>query len=114
MHTQDRCLRNVNTSQVIPFSVRWSPEVLIVEKEPPGDGGILLIIDGHERYSRYGKCFSAEQLARLPENWSLDHQFPLQDPKAKIPIGNIHKTTWEEDEGLRKYLLENIPTGKVR
>ena len=26
----------------------------------------------------------------------------------------MYKTTWEEDEGLRKYLLENILTGKVQ
>ena len=30
--TQDRCLRNVNTGQVIPCSVRWIPEVLIIEE----------------------------------------------------------------------------------
>ena len=27
---QDRCLRNVNTAHVIPCSVRWIPEVLIM------------------------------------------------------------------------------------
>ena len=46
--TQDRCLRNVNTGQVIPCSFRWIPEVLIVEKEPLEDGEILLIIDARE------------------------------------------------------------------
>ena len=51
--TQDRCLRNVNTGQVIPCSVRWIPEVLIMEEEPLEDGEILLIIDASERYSRY-------------------------------------------------------------
>ena len=30
--TQDRCLRNVNTGQVIPCSVRWIPEVLIMQE----------------------------------------------------------------------------------
>ena len=45
---QDRCLRNVNTGQVIPCSVRWIPEVLIMEEEPLEDGGILLIIDASE------------------------------------------------------------------
>ena len=46
--TQNRCLRNVNTGQVIPCSVRWIPEVLIMEEEPTGDGEILLIIDVSE------------------------------------------------------------------
>ena len=31
--TQDRCLRNINSGQVIPCSVRWIPKVLIVEEE---------------------------------------------------------------------------------
>ena len=47
---------------------------------------------------------SAEPAARLSEHKSSDHQIHLQDPKAKIPTGAIHKTTWEEDEALRKYL----------
>ena len=47
--TQDRCLRNVNSGQVIPCSVRWIPKVLIMEKELLEDGEILLIIDASER-----------------------------------------------------------------
>ena len=39
--TQHRCLRNVNTFQVISCSVRWIPEVLIMEGEPLEDGEIL-------------------------------------------------------------------------
>ena len=93
--TQDKCLRNVNTGQVISCSVRWIPEVLIMEEELLEDGEILLIIDATERYSRYAQCFSAEQVARLPEHKSWDHQIPLQDRKAKIPTGAIYKTTWE-------------------
>ena len=31
-----------------------------------------------------------------------------------IPTGAIYKTTWEEDEGLRQYRQDNMPTGKVR
>ena len=112
--TQDRCLRNINTGQVIPCSVRWIPEVLIMEEETIEDGKILLIIDASERYSRYAQCFSAEQVARLPEHKSWDHKIPLQDPNAKILTGAIYKTTWEEDKALRKYLQENIVTGKVR
>ena len=91
--TQDRCQRNVNTGQVIPPSVRWIPEVLIMEEEPLEDAEILLIIDASERYSRYAQCFSTEQAARLPEHKSWDHQIPLQDPNAKIPTGAICKTT---------------------
>ena len=111
--TQERRLRNVNIGQVIPCSVRWILEVLIMEEEPLEDGEILLIIDASKRYSRYAQCFSAEQAARLPEHKSWDHQIPLQDPNAKIPTGAICKTTWEEVEALQKYLQENIPTGKV-
>ena len=46
--TQDRSLRNVNTGQVIPCSVKWIPKVLIVEEEPLEDGEILLIMDAKE------------------------------------------------------------------
>ena len=49
---QDRCLGNVKTSQAIHCSVRWIPEVSIMEEEPLEDGAILLIIDINERYSR--------------------------------------------------------------
>ena len=68
--TQYRCLRNVNTGQVIPCSVRWIPEVLIMEEEPLEDGEILLIIDTSEQYSHYAQCFYVEQAARLPEHKS--------------------------------------------
>ena len=85
-----------------------------MEDEPLEDGEILLIIDASERYSRYAQWFSAEQAARLPEYKSWDHQIPLRDRNVKIPAGAIYKTTWEEEEALRKYLQENIPTGKVR
>ena len=112
--TQERCLRNVNTGQVIPCSIRWIPEVLIVEEEPLEDDEILLIIDTSEGYSRYAECFSTEQVARLTTHKSWDHQIPLQDPNAKIPTAAIYKTTWEEDDALQKYLEENVPTGKVR
>ena len=56
---QDGCLRNINTSQVIPCSVRWIPEVLIMGEEPLEDGEMLLIMDAREGYSRYAQCFSA-------------------------------------------------------
>ena len=112
--TQDRCLRNDNTGQVIACSVRWIPEVLIMEEEPLEEGKILLIIDASERYSRYAQCFSAEQAARLPERKSWDHHIPLHDPNLKMPSRANCKTNEEEDEDLRKYLQENIPTGKVR
>ena len=110
---QDRCLRNVNSGQVIPCSVRWIPEVLIMEEEPLEDGEILLIIAASKRYSRYAQCFSAKQAARLSEHKSWNHQIPLQGPNSMIPTVAICKTTWEEDEALHKYLQENIPTGKV-
>ena len=48
VYTKDRCLRNVNTSQVISCSVRWISEVLILEEEPLKDDEILLIIDASE------------------------------------------------------------------
>ena len=84
-----------------------------MEEEPLEDGEILLIIDASEQYSRYAECFSAEQAARLYEHKSWDHHIPLQDPNAKISTGAIYKTTWKEDDALRKYLQETIPTGKV-
>ena len=68
IHTQDKCLRNVYNGQVIPCSVRWILEVLILEKQPLEDGEMLLIIDTSEEYCRYAKCFSAEQAAGLPEH----------------------------------------------
>ena len=75
--TLDRCLRDVNTSQVISYSVTWILEVLILEEEAMEDSEILLIIDKSERYSRYAGCLSAEQAARLPEHKSRDHYIPL-------------------------------------
>ena len=69
------------------------PEVLFMEEEPVEDGKIFLMIDASERYSRYAKCFPAEQAARLPEHKSWDHQIPLQVQNAKIPTGAIYKTT---------------------
>ena len=85
-----------------------------MEEEPLEDNEILLIIDASKRYCRYAQCFCAEQAARLPEHKSWDHQIPLPDPNAKIPTGAIYKTILEEDKGLRKYLQEHIPTGKVQ
>ena len=65
-----RCLRNVTTGLVIPFSVRYIPTVTVIdiEEEPLEDGEMLLIIDASERYSHYAQCISAEQAARLPEH----------------------------------------------
>ena len=40
MDTQDRCLRNINTSHVIPCSVSWIPKVLIMEEEPLENGKV--------------------------------------------------------------------------
>ena len=85
-----------------------------MEEEPRENCEILLIIDASERYSCYAQCFSTEQAARLFKDKSENHKIPLQDTNAKIPTGAIHKTTWEEDKTLHKYLQENIPTGKVR
>ena len=85
-----------------------------MEEELLEDGEILLVIDASEQYSRYIRCFSAEEAARLPKYKSWDHKIPLQDPNIKIPTGAIYKTTWEEDKALRKYLQENIATGKIQ
>ena len=48
--TQDRCLKNVSTGQVIPCTIRWIPSILTLEleDEPLDDGDILLIIDASE------------------------------------------------------------------
>ena len=113
MDSQDRCLKDVNTDQEISCSVGRIPEVLIMEEKLLEDCKIMLIINTSERYFRYAECFSAEQAARLPEYKSWDHQIPLEDPNVKVRTGSIYKTNWEEDEALRKYLQENIPTGNV-
>ena len=65
-----RCLRNVTTGLLIPWSVRYIPTVTVIdlEEEPLEDGEMLLIIDASERYSRYAQCLSAEQAAILPEH----------------------------------------------
>ena len=112
--TQDRCLRNVNAGQVIPCSVRWIPDVFIMEEEPLADGKIVVIINTSKQYSRYTQCFSAEQAARLLEHRSWNHQISPQDPNTKIPTGAINKSTWEAEESLRKYLQRTICTGKDR
>ena len=48
MDTQDRCLRNVNSGQVILCSSIWIPEVLIMEEEALEGDEIFLIIDTRE------------------------------------------------------------------
>ena len=85
-----------------------------MEEEPLEDGEILQIIDASEQYSRYAKCLSAEQAARLPKHNFWDHHIPLQDLNAKLPPGAISGMNWEKDETLHKYLQENIPTWNVR
>ena len=45
---------------------------------------------------------------------TLESAIPLQDPHEKIPTSAVNKTTREEDEALREYLDENLPTGNVR
>ena len=69
----DRCLRNVNTSQLISSSVRWILEVLIVQEELLEDIKMLQIIDASKRYSRYTQWFSAKQVVKLPEPKSCNH-----------------------------------------
>ena len=43
--TQDRCLRNIYTGQVIACSVRWIPQDLTIEEETLEDVKISLMID---------------------------------------------------------------------
>ena len=100
--THERCLRNANSGLVIPCSVRWIHlvTVLYLHLEPLEDSEIVLIIDATERYSHYATCSSSQQAARLPEHKPCDHEIPLQAPQAKIHIGAVYKTTWEQDEAL--------------
>ena len=65
MDPHDRCLRNVNSSQVILYSGRWIPKVLVMEEEPWEDSEMLLFIDASKRYSCNVQCFSAEKAVRL-------------------------------------------------
>ena len=103
--TQDWCLRNFTSSQVISYCVRSLPSVLIIKEEKPLENReMLLIIDIREQYSCYTECFAPEQGAKCPEHKSWDYQIPLQDLKVKISTVAIYKTTWEEDEALWKYL----------
>ena len=46
--TQNRCVSNVNSGQVIACSIRWIPKVLIMKEELLEDGELLLIIDATE------------------------------------------------------------------
>ena len=46
--TQDRCLRNVNSGQVISCSDTGIPEVVIMEEETLEDLELLVIIDASE------------------------------------------------------------------
>ena len=68
VYTQDRCLKNINTSPVIPCYVKWIPEILIMEKELLEDGGILLIINASERHACDTQFFSTAQVGRLTKH----------------------------------------------
>ena len=114
VYTQDRCLKNVKTSYVIFCFIWWISDILILEVKPLEVGKILLIINTSEQYSHYTLYYSAKQAARHHECKSQNHWIPLQDLNTKITTGAICRTTLKEDEGLEKYLQENIPTGKVQ
>ena len=108
------CMRNINSSQVIPCSIKWIAEVLIMVEEPLEDSKILQIIDAREQYDHYMPCFSLKQAARLLEQKCWDNQIPLWDLKARIPKAGICKTHWEKDIAHQKFSQENISTGKFR
>ena len=102
--TQDRCMWNVKSGQVIPYSVQWIPEALIMEDERLEDGQIVRIIDARQRYFCYAQCCCTEQAARLCKHNSWDYQTPVQDPNAKIPTEAICKRTLQENKVIHKYL----------
>ena len=66
----DRCLRNVSTRLVIPYSVWGIPTVSFInlKEEALEDSKVLLILDVSERYSRYAQVFSTKQADRLPKH----------------------------------------------
>ena len=72
------------------------------------------MIDAASHYADYARVFSAKQSNRLLLHRKWDHEIPLKDPQTKVPNSPIYKTTWEEDEALRAYLVEHILSGKVR
>ena len=75
----------------------------------------VMILDVTSEYSKYLQVFSEEQANRMPPHRKWDHEIPLKDgPNTKIPPGVVYKMTREEEEALRQYLAEMLPTGKVR
>ena len=88
--------------------------VLVLDLEALEDDDIVCIIDDRERYSCYATSSSSQQAARLPKHKLWYHEILLCDPHAKLPIGVVYMTTWEEDEALQNYLDENLAMGKVR
>ena len=69
----DRCLRNVSSSQVIPCSIILSPEVLIRKEELLEDNVILLIIDTNMQYAHKTQYCSPERAARLLRHRAYNH-----------------------------------------
>ena len=92
---------------------RKIPQIMVMEGNME-EGDTVLLVDAASHYTDYARVFSAEQVNRLPPHRKWDHKIPLKDPQTKVPNGPIYKTIWEEDEALRAYLAEYIPSGKVR
>ena len=82
-------------------------------EEPVEACEILLIIDRSEQYSYYAKYIFVLLVGRVSKHKCWDYQILYQDPNREIPTGAIYKTTWEQDETLRKYVQINISSSKV-
>ena len=111
--TQDWCLRNINTSQVISCSVGWIAMVLLMEEESVEDGEILLSMNANKQYFGYAQCFSAEQAVRLPEHKYWDHQIPLQDPNVLYSQGLSTRPPGRKMKPLGNTCKKTSPQGRL-
>ena len=113
---QERCICNTISGFVTANSVRWIPSVAVCNLyyKPLEPGEIVYMIVASERYSRYATCCSSEQTAILPEHKPCHYEILLKDMQEKLHTWAVKKTTGEGDEALQKYLVETLPTGKVR
>ena len=64
-------------------------------------------------YKDWADVFSEEQIQKLPEHSSFDHEIRLIEG-AKPPFGPIYALSEKELEELRKHLQKEMAAGKIR
>ena len=92
---------------------RIIPQIIVME-ENMEEGDTVLLVDVASHCTDYTLVFSAKQANSLPPYRKWNHEIPLKDPQTKVRNSPIYKTTWEEDEALRAYLVEHTLSGKVK